>query len=66
MDSAKVQITTQTAALGSSMTPLASPPDVPSVRKRGGGLVIFKILHQLASLRLTVALFALSDRKSVV
>jgi ABC-type transport system involved in cytochrome c biogenesis permease subunit len=58
MDNLKVQITREPASLGSVMAATGSA--VPSVRKGGVSLVLLRALRTLSSLRLTVALFALS------
>jgi ABC-type transport system involved in cytochrome c biogenesis permease subunit len=60
MDDMKVQITGQPLASGSAIAPLAPARPAPSVLKTGPRLGLLKVLHQLASLRLTVVLFALS------
>jgi ABC-type transport system involved in cytochrome c biogenesis permease subunit len=60
MDNVNIQVGKETAGTSAAITALGPLPPVRSVSKSGPSGVFFKALKGLASLRLTVALFALS------
>ena len=60
MDNVNIQVGKESAGTSAAITALGPLPPVRSVSKSGPSGVFFKALKALASLRLTVALFALS------
>ncbi len=59
MDNTNVQITQQPAATG-AVSELSAPKPIPSLRKQGAAYWLVRCVKELAALRLTVILFALS------
>jgi ABC-type transport system involved in cytochrome c biogenesis permease subunit len=61
MDNSPVNITAKPGLpAAASVAPEPRPPIVPSIRRGGVAYLLYRGLHRLASLRLTVALFVLS------